>query len=104
MNCPMERGAGRKEFLAALEGQLTPAMEKFKPELVILSAGFDARVEDPLGRLMLTDEDFIELTGLVLQMAHQHAGGRLVSVLEGGYNLTGLAQAAAAHCGRLVQG
>jgi acetoin utilization deacetylase AcuC-like enzyme len=104
LNCPMERGAGRKEFLAAFEGQLLPAMNRFRPDLVILSAGFDARIEDPLGRLMLTDEDFIELTALVLDMARQHAGGRVVSVLEGGYNLTGLAAAAAAHCGRLVQG
>jgi acetoin utilization deacetylase AcuC-like enzyme len=104
LNCPLERGAGRKEFLAAFEGQLQPAMNRFRPELIILSAGFDARVEDPLGRLTLTDEDFIDLTALVLDLARQHAGGRLVSVLEGGYNLSGLASAAAAHCGRLVQG
>ncbi len=101
LNCPLERGAGRKEFLSAFEGQLLPAMNEFRPELVILSAGFDARQEDPLGRLLLTDEDFVELTALVLDLARQHCGGRLVSVLEGGYNLTGLASAAAAHCGRL---
>ena len=79
-------------------------MDRFKPELVIISAGFDARHGDPLGRFELTDEDFVDLTGLVLEMARQHAGGRVVSVLEGGYNLTGLASAAAAHCGRLQQG
>jgi acetoin utilization deacetylase AcuC-like enzyme len=104
LNCPLERGAGRKEFLSAFEGQLLPAVNRFRPDLVILSAGFDARVDDPLGRLKLTDEDYVELTGLVLDIARQHCGGRLVSVLEGGYNLTGLAAASAAHCSRLVQG
>ncbi len=103
LNCPMERGAGRKEFLAAFENELLPAVNRFRPELVLLSAGFDARHSDPLGRLLLADEDFVDLTSMVLDMARQHAGGRLVSVLEGGYNLEGLASAARAHCGRLVQ-
>jgi acetoin utilization deacetylase AcuC-like enzyme len=104
LNCPMAAGAGRKEFLAAFEGQLLPAVNRFRPELIILSAGFDARHGDPLGKLTLTDEDYIELTGMVMAMAQEHAGGRLVSVLEGGYSLTGLAQAATAHCGRLQKG
>jgi acetoin utilization deacetylase AcuC-like enzyme len=103
MNCPLARGAGRKEFFTAF-GRLGDAMHRFRPDLVIVSAGFDARHGDPLGRLQLTDEDFRDLTGMVLEMAHQHAGGRLVSVLEGGYNLAGLASASAAHCGRLQQG
>jgi acetoin utilization deacetylase AcuC-like enzyme len=103
LNCPLAEGAGRKEFLQAFEGQLLPAMQRFRPELVLLSAGFDARIDDPLGKLLLTDEDYVDLTTLVLELASQHAGGRLVSVLEGGYNLPGLASAAAAHCGRLVQ-
>jgi acetoin utilization deacetylase AcuC-like enzyme len=104
LNCPLARGAGRKEFLSAFETELAPAMDRFRPELVIISAGFDARHGDPLGGLELTDDDYADLTGLVLQMARQHAEGRVVSVLEGGYNLTGLASAAAAHCGRLQQG
>ena len=103
LNCPLARGAGRREFLAAF-GRLADAMRRFRPELVILSAGFDARHGDPLGRLELTDNDYIELTDLVLAMARQHAGGRVVSVLEGGYSLAGLASASAAHCGRLQQG
>jgi acetoin utilization deacetylase AcuC-like enzyme len=103
LNCPMLRGAGRKEFDSAFQ-QLASAADRFKPDLVIISAGFDARHGDPLGRLELTDEDYIGLTAFVLEIARQHAGGRLVSVLEGGYNLTGLASAAAAHCGRLQQG
>ena len=71
---------------------------------MILSAGFDARHGDPLGRLELTDHDYRDLTGLVLEMARQHAEGRVVSILEGGYNLRGLASAAAVHCGRLQRG
>jgi acetoin utilization deacetylase AcuC-like enzyme len=79
-------------------------VDHFRPELVIISAGFDARHGDPLGRLELNDADYADLTGLVLEMARTHAGGRVVSVLEGGYNLAGLASAAAAHVSRLQQG
>ena len=104
LNMPMTRGAGRKEFIAAFENELLPAVSRFQPELVIISAGFDARQGDPLGRLELTDADFADLTDLLLSAAREHAGGRLVSVLEGGYNLTGLASAATAHCQRLQQG
>ncbi len=104
LNCPMPRGAGRKEFMAAFHHALAPALQRFKPELVILSAGFDSRHGDPLGRLELTDADYHDMTGLVLEMARQHAGGRVVSILEGGYNLPGLAAGAAAHVSRLQQG
>jgi acetoin utilization deacetylase AcuC-like enzyme len=103
-NCPMPSGSGREEFLAAFEHVLLPAAHRFKPELVIISAGFDARHGDPLGRLTLNDEDYIDLTALVLDVARDHAEGRVVSILEGGYNLQGLASAAAAHCGRLQTG
>jgi acetoin utilization deacetylase AcuC-like enzyme len=104
LNCPLPKGSGHKEVMAAFYHQLAPAVDRFKPELIILSAGFDARHGDPLGRLELTDDDYREMTGLILEMAHVHTGGRVVSILEGGYNLTGLASAAAAHCGRLQQG
>jgi acetoin utilization deacetylase AcuC-like enzyme len=104
LNCPLSEGAGRLEFFDAFEHQLAPAMSRFRPELVIISAGFDARHGDPKGRLELTDQDYIDLTGFVIELAREHAEGRLVSVLEGGYSLTGLASAAAAHCGRLQQG
>jgi acetoin utilization deacetylase AcuC-like enzyme len=104
LNCPMARGAGRKEFLSAFQNELAPAVDRFKPDLVIISAGFDARHGDPLGQLELTDDDYVTLTGLVLEMGHVHAKGRVVSILEGGYSLTGLASGAAAHCGRLQQG
>jgi len=104
LNCPFSRGAGRKEFMAAFRDKLAPAVSRFKPELIILSAGFDSRHGDPLGRLELTDKDYRDLTGLVLDMARQSANGRVVSILEGGYNLAGLGKAAAAHVERLSQG
>jgi len=104
LNCPMARGAGRKEFMFAFQHLLAPAVDRFKPELIIISAGFDARHGDPLGRLELTDEDYSDLTGLVLDMANTHCQGRVVSILEGGYSLSGLASAAASHCGRLQRG
>jgi acetoin utilization deacetylase AcuC-like enzyme len=97
LNCPLRAGAGRAEIFAAFEGQLLPAMETFRPELVLLSAGFDSRTDDPLGDFRLQDEDFADLTAIVAQLAQKHAGGRLVSLLEGGYNLAGLASAAVAH-------
>jgi acetoin utilization deacetylase AcuC-like enzyme len=104
LNCPMKRGAGRKEFMSAFRDKLAPAVSQFKPELIILSAGFDARHGDPLGRLELEDKDFRDLTGMVLEMAKTNAKGRVVSILEGGYNLIGLGRAATAHVGRLTQG
>jgi acetoin utilization deacetylase AcuC-like enzyme len=97
MNCPFPAGSGHQEILSAFQGKLIPALRDFKPELVLLSAGFDSRLGDPLGQFTLSDADFAALTKLMLEAAHQYAGGRLVSVLEGGYRLTGLAAASAAH-------
>lgn len=97
MNCPFPAGAGRSEILGAFRNKLVPAMEDFKPDLVLLSAGFDSRIGDPLGRFTLSDGDFAALTTLMLEIAERYSGGRLVSVLEGGYNLSGLASAALAH-------
>jgi acetoin utilization deacetylase AcuC-like enzyme len=104
MNCPMKRGAGRRDLIPAFRDKLAPAASRFKPELIILSAGFDARHGDPLGRLELTDTDFRDLTSLVLEIAKANCKARVVSILEGGYNLTGVGRAAAAHVARLVQG
>jgi acetoin utilization deacetylase AcuC-like enzyme len=97
MNFPFPAGSGRKEVLGAVEHGLMPAMDRFRPDLVLISAGFDSRVGDLLGRFTLTDRDFRDLTTAVLAIADRHAGGRVVSLLEGGYNLSGLASAAAAH-------
>jgi acetoin utilization deacetylase AcuC-like enzyme len=97
MNFPFPAGSGREDILGALQSSLVPATERFRPDLVVISAGFDSRLGDPLGRFTLTDRDFADLTRAVMEIAARHAGGRVVSVLEGGYNLDGLASAAAAH-------
>jgi len=101
VNRPFPAGAGRDEILGAFRNELVPAAERFRPELVMISAGFDSRAGDPLGKFTLTDADFAELTALIVEIARQHARGRVVSVLEGGYSLDGLARAVGAHVDRL---
>jgi len=103
INCPFPAGAGRDEVVAAFRERLVPAADAFRPELVLVSAGFDSRVGDPLGSFRLTDDDFAELTAIVRGIAAKHCGGRIVSSLEGGYALEGLACAAAAHVRALVE-
>lgn len=103
MNCPVRAGAGREEILGAFRERLLPEMERFRPEMVFVSAGFDSRLGDPLGGLRLTDSDFHDLTQLMCEVASQYAGGRLVSVLEGGYDLFGLGCASAAHVEALLK-
>ncbi len=102
LNCPFPAGAGHGEIVGAFLNKLLPAAKEFRPELVLLSAGFDSREGDPLGRFLLSDDDFRELTQIMLEIADDTAEGRLVSVLEGGYNLTGLASAVEAHVEELV--
>jgi acetoin utilization deacetylase AcuC-like enzyme len=103
MNFPFPAGSGREEILGAVETSLIPAADVFRPDLVLISAGFDSRFGDLLGRFILTDEDFADLTRAVLEIAARHAGARVVSVLEGGYSLDGLASAAAAHVAALME-
>jgi acetoin utilization deacetylase AcuC-like enzyme len=102
LNCPFPAGSDRKEILGAFQERLLPAAEHFKPDLVLISAGFDSREGDPLGNFLLTDADFADLTRLMREIADKHAGGRLVSVLEGGYSLTGLAAGVRAHVQALM--
>jgi acetoin utilization deacetylase AcuC-like enzyme len=80
-----------------------PASAAFRPDLVLVSAGFDSRAGDPLGGFLLTDDDFAELTRLVMGIARSHCRGRLISSLEGGYDLRGLGSAAAAHVRTLIE-
>jgi acetoin utilization deacetylase AcuC-like enzyme len=102
LNCLFPAGSGRDEILGAFKDKLVPAMERFKPEMVFISAGFDSRIDDPLGRFTLSDADFGDLTCIMLDVAGRHSSGRLVSVLEGGYNLDGLGRAAATHVAALM--
>lgn len=103
LNVPLPAGSGRAEIFAAFTDELAPAMERFRPDFVVLSAGFDSRVDDPLGSFLLTDDDFADLTDWATALARTHAQGRLLSVLEGGYNLSGLASAVATHVRRLIE-
>jgi acetoin utilization deacetylase AcuC-like enzyme len=97
MNFPFPAGAGRAEILGAFQEMLMKAAEEVKPDLVLVSAGFDSRLGDPLGQFRLIDEDFRDLTNVMLEIADKHAKGKLVSVLEGGYSLSGLGAAVRAH-------
>ena len=94
---PFPSGTGMKAIKAAFEDRFLPAMEKYKPEFVIVSAGFDSRKDDPLGGFQLTDDDFATLTKFLTGLAREHADSRVLSVLEGGYNVDGLASAVESH-------
>ncbi len=102
LNYPFPAGSGREEIFGAFREALLPAAREFKPDLVMISAGFDSRIDDPLGDFTLEDQDFADLTSVMMEIADQHAGGKLVSVLEGGYNLSGLAQGVRAHVAALT--
>ncbi len=101
-NLPLHFGVSRKDYLTAFENTLTAAADRCRPELVFISAGFDAHAEDPIGSLGLETDDFAELTKLVMQVAATHAGGRLVSMLEGGYNVDRLADCVELHLQTLI--
>jgi len=103
VNVPLAAGSGSEEFRAAWAGRLLPALDRFAPELVIVSAGFDAHRHDPLAQLDIETDDFAWLTGELVAIAGQHAKGRLVSVLEGGYDLAALAESVAAHVRALMR-
>src|SRR5947209_5454640 len=97
LNLPLPAGSGRAEILGGFQERLMKAAETFRPDLVLISAGFDSRAGDPLGQFLLTDQDFRDLTTVMMEVAEKHAGGRLVSLLEGGYSLAGLAAGVSAH-------
>ena len=102
INCPFPAHTGREEIFGAFRDSLLPAAEAFTPELVMISAGFDSRLGDPLGQFRLADGDFAELTKMLQDLADRHADGRLVSALEGGYSLAGLASSVKSHVGALL--
>ena len=101
LNLPFPARTGIETIGAAFTDRILPALDRFKPEVIFISAGFDSRIDDPLGQFRLTDADFISLTRHLLEAARTHCEGRLISVLEGGYNLGGLAKAVTAHVGEL---
>jgi acetoin utilization deacetylase AcuC-like enzyme len=97
VNVPMDPGQGDAEYRQVFEQVLLPAAERFKPDFVLISAGFDAHRDDPLAGMALTEEGYGQLTRLVCGIALQHAGGRVLSCLEGGYNLQALARSIERH-------
>jgi acetoin utilization deacetylase AcuC-like enzyme len=104
VNAPLKSEDGGVKFRAAFENVILPQLRKFSPELVIISAGFDAHYRDPLASLTLRAEDFDWVTRRLMDVADQSAGGRVVSVLEGGYDLQGLKESVAAHVTALMGG
>lgn len=97
VNVPLKAGSKGTDFRAAVQSEFAPALEKFKPQFVFISAGFDAHAADTLGELNLVREDYIWATQFIMDIAHRHADNRVVSTLEGGYELHALADSAAAH-------
>jgi acetoin utilization deacetylase AcuC-like enzyme len=97
VNLPLARGADSEDFRTGTEAEILPALRAFKPELLIISAGFDAHHLDPLAGLNLTDDDFAWITEELMKIAASCCKGRVVSILEGGYSLEGLASGTAAH-------
>ena len=103
-NAPLRAGDGSEQFRDAMSSVILPALDAFAPGLVIVSAGFDAHHRDPLGSLRLTEEDFAWATLRIMEAAEIHAGGRVVSVLEGGYDLQGLSASVGIHLQALMRG
>ncbi len=97
VNVPLAAGAGSKQFREAVATHWVPALDEFAPELVIFSAGFDAHAEDDMSMLRFTDDDYRWVTEQVKAVADRHAGGRIVSMLEGGYSLSALGRSAVQH-------
>ena len=104
LNCPMHAGAGDAEYLAAFNDRILPAVNAFAPEAVILSAGFDAHGNDPLAQMNLSTDCYAWMTQRMLEVADQHAGGRVISMLEGGYDLRALSACVTVHVETLLHG
>jgi acetoin utilization deacetylase AcuC-like enzyme len=102
INCPLPAGSGGDAFRAAITGHWLPALEAFAPQMVFISAGFDAHAADPLAELRLTGADYAWVTEQACLVANRHAEGRIVSTLEGGYDLPALATSAATHIDTLL--
>lgn len=104
LNAPVPAGSDDALYLRVFDDVFLPAMHAFQPQFVIISAGFDAHRADPLSGTLVTESGFAEMTKRVLVVANEHAHGRLISVLEGGYDLGGLSRSVAAHLGVLMDG
>jgi acetoin utilization deacetylase AcuC-like enzyme len=104
VNAPLRPGDGRDAFRDAFESRVLPRLADFRPELVVISAGFDAHMRDPLANINLDESDFVWATQKIMDIADRFADGRIVSVLEGGYDLQALGNSVAAHVTTLMRG
>jgi acetoin utilization deacetylase AcuC-like enzyme len=104
INAALQAGAGSDAFKAAMNGKILPALDAFNPDLILISAGFDAHMQDPLANLWLEEEDFFWATQQIMAIADKHCAGRVVCALEGGYDLAALAASARAHVRALMDG
>ncbi len=102
LNIPLQAGTGSREYLIAYEYVLKK-LKNFKPEYILFSAGFDAHKDDPLAQLQLTSKDFYEITKRTIKCAQKYCGGKVVSILEGGYDLNALAESADEHVNALLE-
>jgi acetoin utilization deacetylase AcuC-like enzyme len=102
-NAPLRPGDGGESFREAFEVRILPSLRNFAPDLVVISAGFDAHKDDPLGNLQLVEADYMWVTEQLADVAHKHCKGRVVSVLEGGYDLTALARSVGVHVRTLME-
>jgi len=102
VNCPLGAGSVEKDYLDAFQTHVQPALHSFQPELLFISAGFDAHKDDPLAGINLTEESFAKMTSLLLEVSGEYCKGRVVSVLEGGYNLQALPRSVEAHLNAMM--
>jgi acetoin utilization deacetylase AcuC-like enzyme len=104
VNAPLRAGDGGDQFREAFDTAILPRLRDFKPDFLVISAGFDAHTRDPLANLNLVEADYAWVTKKLMEVAEESAGGRIVSMLEGGYDLQGLSRSAAAHVTALMRG
>ena len=104
VNAPLWAGAGGADFREAMDIAVLPRIEEFRPDMIIISAGFDAHTRDPMSQVNLVESDFAWATGRLMDIAERRCEGRVVSILEGGYDLEGLARSVAAHVMTLMKG
>lgn len=102
VNCPMGAGSVEKDYLDAFQAHVLPALHRFQPQILLISAGFDAHTDDPLASIHLTEGSFSRMTELLLGVADKYCGGKVVSMLEGGYNLQALALSVEAHLNVMI--
>ncbi len=104
MNVPLEAGDGDAEYLRATEDRIVRAIDEYRPQAILLSSGFDAHRRDPLGGMRVTEQAYGEITRRIVECANRHASGRVLSLLEGGYDMEGLAASVAEHVRALAHG